>query len=318
MEEKQLTFKEDEITRMLNRAFDLFREGAFADAETELEAALAIDFDYPEVSSSLKCAGLWKQNQTQLHQVAEPYERGELLLDQWRHFMRFVDKIGGTSEKGLFSIRQYVFSTALRNYESLEEDENAPYAADLFARVGRCYKELGSYDRAIEYLERANQLKTGVAPILAELADCYALVGESRAAKVFFREAFFLAPEQIDIGALESAMAKRLAESARNAGIEEEALPYWLPIYGTIHGVFSVKRELRPLEYGRLRQTIYQMEQKLESAESDDPTLVPKLLNHYFWLVDHYTTSGEERSRVEEVLEKIKRVDRTVYAEYMR
>jgi tetratricopeptide (TPR) repeat protein len=318
MEEKQLTFKEEEITRMLNRAFDLFREGEFSDAEAQLEKALAIDFDYPDLSSSLKCAGLWKANQTHLGQVVEPYERGELLLDQWRHFVRFVDKIGGTSEKGMFSIRHYVFSTALRNYESLEDDRDAPYAADLFARIGRCYKELGSYDRAIEHLEKANQLRNGVPSTLAELADCYALVGESRAAKIFFREAFFVAPEQIEVAALESAMARRLVDRARSAGIEEDALPYWLAIFGTIHGVFTVKRELRPLEYGRLRQSIYQMEQQLEAGEPKDASLVPRLLNHYFWLIDHYTTSGEERYRVEETLEKIKRVDRTVYAEYIR
>ena len=56
MDDRQLTFKEDEITRMLNRAFDLFREGDFGAAERELEEALRIDFEYPDVTSSLKCA----------------------------------------------------------------------------------------------------------------------------------------------------------------------------------------------------------------------------------------------------------------------
>jgi len=80
MEEKQLTFKEDEIAQMLNHAFDLFREGRFPEAAAQLEKVLRIDFDYPDVTASLKCANFWRERQERLAGIGEPYERGELLL----------------------------------------------------------------------------------------------------------------------------------------------------------------------------------------------------------------------------------------------
>ena len=317
MDEKQLTFKEDEISRMLNHAFDLFREGQFARAEEELEGALRVDFDYPELASSLKSAHYWKEKQEALAHTAEPYERGEFLMAAWRHYLDFVQRIGSTSEKGLYSIKQYVFRTALESYESLADDGSL-YEAEILLRIGRCHKELGSYDRAIEHLERANQLKGGVPPVLAELADCYSLVGETRAAKVFFREALFIGPDQVDLSAMESGMIQRLVERLRNVGLAEDLIVEWLPVYGTVFGAFNVKRELRPLEYGKLKQSIYQMETQLQEGDQGREVVLPRLLNHYFWLIDHYASSGEERSKVEEVLARIQRLEPNIYREYTK
>ena len=41
-----------------------------------------------------------------------------------------------------------------------------------------------------------------------------------------------------------------------------------------------------------------------------------RLINHYFWLIDHYLASGEERPKIEEVLERIKALDPVVFKEY--
>ncbi len=316
MEEKQLTFKEDEISQMLNHAFDLFREGRFPEAAAQLEKVLRIDFDYPDVTASLKCANFWRERQERLAEIREPYERGELLLGEWRHFVEFVHRIGGVSEKSLFSLRQYVFGTALAAYRSLAEQGG--YDAELLLRIGRCHKELGSYDLAIENLEKANQMKNGFAPVLAELADCYALVGEARISKIFFREAFFVGAQEIDLSTLESGMIQRLVQRLRSMGLREAEVREWIPVYGTVFGVLNVRRELRPLEYGKLKQSIYRMENQLEGDKAERELLVPRLLNHYFWLIDHYTSAGEDRSRVDEVLARIKRLDPAIHREYTR
>ena len=316
MEEQQLTFKEDEISQMLNHAFDLFRDGRFPEAAVQLEKVLRIDFDYPDVTASLKCANFWRERQERLQAVAEPYERGELLLGEWRHFLEFLQRIGGASEKSLFSVRQYVFRTALASYLGLVEQGG--YDADLLLRIGRCHKELGSYDLAIENLEKANQMRNGSSPVLAELADCYALVGETRTSKIFFREAFFLDPQEIDLATLESGMILRLVQRLQGMNLRDAEVREWLPVYGTVFGVFNVRRELRPLEFGKLKQSIYRMEQQMETGAQERDLLVPRLLNHYFWLIDHYTSSGEDRSRVEEVLARVKRLDPAIYKEYTR
>ena len=43
---------------------------------------------------------------------------------------------------------------------------------------------------------------------------------------------------------------------------------------------------------------------------------MPRLINRYFWLIDHYMSAGEPRERVEEVLAKIRELDPRVHRDY--
>jgi hypothetical protein len=86
-------------------------------------------------------------------------------------------------------------------------------------------------------------------------------------------------------------------------------------VYGTVYGVFSVKREMKPLELGKLKQSIFALEKEME-IEPRARGLAPRLINRYFWLIDHYITVGESRRKIEEVLERIREIDPGVYREY--
>jgi hypothetical protein len=50
--------------------------------------------------------------------------------------------------------------------------------------------------------------------------------------------------------------------------------------------------------------------------ESAHATLVPRLINRYMWLIDHYLTTGEPRERIDEVLARIRDIDPGVHADY--
>jgi hypothetical protein len=121
--------------------------------------------------------------------------------------------------------------------------------------------------------------------------------------------------QSVELSYLESPMILRLVEKLKgrfgDAGAE---LQEWIPVYGTIFGLFNVKRELRPLELGKLKQAIYQLEKEVGGQRRN--LLIPRLINHYFWLVDHYLNSGEDRQKIEEVLAKIKELDPEIYSEY--
>jgi tetratricopeptide (TPR) repeat protein len=266
------------------------------------------------VASALKCAAFWKERREGLKGLAGAYEKGEYLLTQWRAFIRFVEDLADAPESLVYACRQFVFGTALKHYQRLLEEGPAEEPEVLF-RIGRCFKGIGNFDLAIECLENANRGKPEEAALLAELADCYSLVNESRAAKVFFREAFFLDPQAVDLGTLESPLIERLAEKVRQLGFSGPEANEWLPVYGTIYGVFNVKREMKPLELGKLKQSIFQIRKEIES-EPRARGLVPRLINRYFWLIDHYLTVGETREKVEEVLERIREIDPRVYREY--
>ena len=311
MVEKQLTFKENEIMQILNKVYLHFKDGEFAAAIGLLDRAIAIDFEYSDVTNALKCANFWLEIDARAETVDGDYERGEFYLSQWRVFSGFVSRMENVSERCLFSLKYHVFGRALELYQSLagEPESSDP---EVLLRIGRCHKIRGNYESAIDMLEEASRLKREDAGMLAELADCYSLVNESRAAKIFFREAFFLNSQAVDLAYLESPLIQRLAARLRERFSETE-LRDWIPVYATIYGLFNVKRELRPLELGKLKQAIYQLEKEAELARGP---AVPRLLNHYFWLIDHYLSSGEERQKIDEVLEKIRSLDPVVYKEY--
>jgi tetratricopeptide (TPR) repeat protein len=304
---------DDTINQILNTACQNLREGAFAEAIDALEKVLEMDVEYPGAASVLKCASFWSEPLERGLVPRDGFERGETLLAHWRLFQVFAQRLADVPERFLFAIKQYVFSSALASYlnASAEQDPTDP---DVLLQVGRCCKGIGNYERAIEHLERANLERKEDARILAELADCYSLVNEARLAKVFFREAFFIDAQAIDLAGLESPLITRLSLKVREMGLSGPALNEWVPVWGTIWGVFNVRREMKPLEFGKLKQAIYQMEK--EQAGAGRSLVVPRLINRYFWLVDHYLAAGEPRERIEEVLEKIRDLDPGVHREY--
>jgi tetratricopeptide (TPR) repeat protein len=297
--------------------YPLLKEGLFAEAVDALEKVLEIDFEHPGASSTLKCAGFWRERLEKERSARDGFERGEQLLAQWRFFQAFAERLGDVPEGCTFAIKQFVFSSALAFYLSAAPESDLGAAdPDVLLQIGRCFKGIGNYKRAIESLERARDEKKDDARILAELADCYSLVNEERAAKVFFRESFFIDAQAVDLSALESPMVVRLIGRLRAMGRSGPSLAEWIPVYGAILGVFSVKREMKPLEFGKLKQAIYQLEKECQTPTAAREILVPRLINRYFWLIDHYMTTGEPRDRIEEVLSKIRELDARVHREY--
>jgi tetratricopeptide (TPR) repeat protein len=303
------------LEHLLERANAAIRNCDLTAALGELERALSIDFDDSGVIAALKYVNFWRERERRLEGIGHEFERGQYLLDQWPIFDSFVHRVGDACEPCLQSVRQYVFGSALRSFERLFSEAEGTDAG-LLLRIGRCHKGLGAYDAAVRYLEAAAAEIPTDAEVTAELADAYALVNEVAAAKAFFREAFFLDPQRVHLGLLESQMVRALAEKVGELGVEGEALLEWLPVYGVLFGVFNVKRELRSIEYGKLKQSIYALERELRDGRSRRELVEPRLINRYFWLIDHYVATGDDAAKVDEVLLKLRAVNERIYRQY--
>jgi tetratricopeptide (TPR) repeat protein len=188
---------------------------------------------------------------------------------------------------------------------------------DLLLLVGRCYKGVGNYEEALKYLEQARQFKREDGETLSELADVNALLGETVLAKAQFREAFFIDPQKVNLRAMESELIIRLRDRVEEMGISGPDLAEWLPIYGRLLKVFSVKRELKRVEVVRLKQSIFDLENELRGGGRSS-LLKPRLLNRYFWLIEYYENAGEDRGIIEETFLKIKILDRVIYEWYIQ
>ncbi len=305
-----------QLDNALIAAYESFKEGNPQKAKMLLEVELQRTLDSKEVIFSLKCANYWITALDKQEKMTSRFDRGEFLLQEWTNFMSFVGDQNKLFSQALYATKYGVFSVALECYQLMVSEKNKTLKALLFSRIGLCHKALGNYESAIRFLQDANSLQPNSASILAELGDCYALCGEEKTAKVLFREAFFIDAQEVNDTFLEAELYKTLKENTEKKGYSGQALKEWIPVYGVLYGVFNVKRELRALESGKLRQAIFAFEKELQEKNYEHELLVPRLINHYFWLIDYYVTTTGERSKINELLLKIKLLDSDIYDMY--
>jgi tetratricopeptide (TPR) repeat protein len=309
---------EQSAAGLVEKAYEKLKDSDALAAYLLLEQALHIDFNNEEIKYALKCVQWWMENTSKIGDVANLYEKGSFILSLWKKYHVFLSQFDKAYDRCQYAVRCFVFSSALIYFQGLLGNRANQHDPGLLLIVGRCYKGLGKYIEALDYLEQAVRFKREDAETLAEVADVNALLAESKAAKALFREAFFLDPAKVDMQSLESELILKLRDEVAALGYAEEELCEWIPVFGHLWGVFSIKRELKQVEAGRLRQSIRSMESERDANPARSSLLKPRLLNRYFWLIDHYESCREDPAMIEEVLLNIKITDPDIYQRYTR
>ena len=57
---------------------------------------------------------------------------------------------------------------------------------------------------------------------------------------------------------------------------------------------------------------------ELKNPANNSSLITPKLLNMYFWLIDHYVLSKESVAKIDEALLEIKILDKSIYNLYVK
>jgi len=307
---------------LLKEAYEKLKASDAGAAYSLMEKALDLDYENEEIKHALKCVRWWLEQIRRIDDLKNPYEKGALLISLLKQYYVFLRTINQSSEfetefeQCQYTVRFFVYSKALFFFSNLLANPANTHDPELHLLTGRCYKGLGNYDEALNCLEQAVSINKDDAEILAELADVNALISQMKDAKALFREAFFIDPSKIDLRFLESALIKKLRDKVEEMGYKDEALCEWIPVYGYLWRVFSVKRELKQTEVGRLKQSIFTMEAEYDSNPARRDRIKPRLLNHYFRLIDYYEIIHEESSLIEETLLKIKVTDPEIFNIY--
>ncbi len=296
----------------LKEAIKYLEEGQPAKAQEVTSSLFVHELDCKELSYTNRCCIIWIDSLRRLRDFSDS-ERGDRLLEEWKEFQHFLPKEKYTYEPALFAVHKGFFTTALKLYSKLLDDKDLSHRAVILQNMGICYKRLGDFENARNCLSEANSIYPNQASVLAQLADCFSLCGEDRNGKVLFREAFFLNPEKIDTDFLDSQLIRCLITTTTEKGYTGKLLNYWIPIFGTLCGIFNIKRELTPQEAARLNRNIYELESEYKDPACNAEILVPRMLNSYFWLIDHYVSRHENVNKINEILLKIKILDSSVY-----
>jgi len=307
------------VERLIQKAYEKLKASDADGAAVLLEEALQIDYNNEETKHALKSVNWWIEQNARIASIKNPYEKGGRILSLLKQYYQFLDSLAGYYDLCQYAIRRYVFSSALNCFEDLLGDGVNQHDPGLLLLVGRCYKGSGLYDEALKYLEQSTRFRREDGEALAELADVNALLGNEIEAKALFREAFFLNPEKIDLRSMESEMLVRLRDRlAHEKHYKEEELREWIPVYGRLWGVFLVKRELRPIEFGKLKQSIFTLETELRGNPEQSALLKPRLINRYFWLIDYYENKREYLDLIKDIELKIKITEPEIYERFYK
>ena len=313
------------VEGFIQNAYESLKSGDEDSALGFLKEALRVDFEHQEVLYALKCLNWWLEKLRRLDDFYGSYERGEYILSQWESYNAFLELIGNAYDSCQYALKRFVFTRALNYYLDLLRDGTNQQDPALLLQIGRCCKGAGEWEAALQYIKQASSIKRDDSAILSELADINALLGEIRIAKMLFREAFYLDPQEVDLVGLESELILSLRDKVRDLGYSGNEVAEWIPVWGCVWGVFSVKRELKPVELGRLKQSILSLENEYHSknsgASGDKPRVKPRLLNRYFWLIDYCennkdTTGLTNKGLIDETMLKIKFIDPLVHEHY--
>jgi tetratricopeptide (TPR) repeat protein len=286
-------------------------------AQRHLDAALGFDYEDVRVVGMLKYLRFWRERQLSVNNFQSNIEKCDYLLQQWAQFQVFIERVQLLDDEVFYAFRQLVFGQAL-NFLAVYNNEAGSKDPEVLYRVGVCLKGIGNYDAARRFLEEANAFRRDTPAIMADLADAYALVEESNLAKVLFREAFYLDAQAVRLETLESELMVRLIKAVRQEGYAGAELAEWLPVHANLLGVFSVKRELRAIEYGKLLQDIYNLEREYQEGLGQRKLIIPRLINRYFWLLDHYQRNVNEQKRIQETLLKIRSLAPRIHELYTK
>lgn len=303
--------------KALEEALKLVEACNFTQPLEQLKDILSDELDDKRLVFAIRCCDFWTNLDDSFSSMSF-FEQGEWLLCQWKRFQFILEPAGTDCDKIVYSFKKGIFSKALEVYSKANDEKDPKFKAEISRKTGLCYKKLGSYEMALKFLTEANGMLPGQAQVIAEMADCYAFYGETKNAKMLFREAFYLDARKIDLTFLDSPLIRVLVEKVEDAGYTGPALLEWIPVYGVVYGIFNVKRPLRSQEVLHLKQEIYSKEGEMKDPSSNKDFLKPHLINLYFWLIDYYVMEKDSVSKINEVLLKLKLLDATIHDMYVK
>lgn len=303
--------------KALDEALILIESCNFIQPLELLKEILKSELGNKRLVFAIRCCDFWAKTDIFLTETSY-FDQGERLLAQWKNFQMILEFATPECEKIIYSFKKGIFSKALEVYSKANNDKDPKYKSEILRKTGLCYKKLGSYEIALKFLTEANNMVSGQAQLIAEMADCYAFYGETKNAKMLFREAFYINARSIDLTFLDSPLIRVLIEKVEDSGYSGSTLLEWIPVYGVIFGIFNIKRHLKAQEVLRLKQEIYSKEGEMKDPSSNKEYLKPHLINLYFWLIDYYLLEKDSISKINEVMLKLKLLDPEIHNLYKK
>ena len=318
----QLTFNDDPLLTGSNEAFRSIEEGDFSAAVEKLDELMSVNPDYPGLAEGYRAAKFWQNRQNTIDELQDGKETADFLMKQWEKFSGYAQEKNLTGSTAYNATMRYIFFTASEHYKiAFNDRENPTDNFTLLMQLGTCFLRLGEYAHTIEALEYARSSYRSNAPLLALLGEAYFHKGDIPKSLLYFREAFLIDPSEVDLSLVNARPIMDIIAIIEQERPDLEDVREWVPVYGTIHDIFYVKRHLNSQQVEQLKREIYTLEQNYQTMSKDRiqaSNIVPRLVNKYLWMLDYFEFQNYDFESITEIRTRLLAIDRELFEPYFK
>ncbi len=316
----QLTFSDDPVLNQVNESYQLIEKGDFSTALDKINELLDLDPNYPGLIDGYRTAKFWLNRSKDLQNLGDGMEKAEFLMKQWEIFNEYAQSKGMTSSTAFNAIMRHIFFKASDHYRiAFTEQQDTTHDFSFLLNLGICFLRLEEYKSVVDTLEYAKNSYKSNARLLAILGEAYYHLEDIPKSLLYFREAFFADPNEIDLDIIR---AKPILEIVGVVQQERSGVPdirEWIPVYGFIHDVFYVRRNLDKHQVDSIQREIYGLERKYQKMSSDqleESNILPRLVNKYLWLIDYYEFQNYNYDNLSQIRDRLMKLDKSLFKPY--
>ncbi len=255
----------------------------------------------------------WMHRRDILEKILNQNRQLKQFIETWEHYEHFTRQHQIRESQAHWSTLIFLHNQLAYLMPHLQEILSAlDHDFRLILKFGEIFIHLGDWQNAIQALESARSLKKDDPVILALLGEAYCQENNMYRGLAMFREAFFLDTQKISLEMIQCKVIQDLIAEMRQSGIKEEDMASWLPVFAALYGVFTVKRSLSQMQLEDLNRDTLHLEETYR-LNRDHTQILPRLLNHYLWLLDYYYVQEQNKISVGEIINRIKTLDPQLY-----
>lgn len=274
-----------------------------------------------DVSHEVKLAEYWRRRLGSSGARA-PLDAARV-EERYRLWLEFEESHGPWQEGSLEEQLQRRYFSRLADSLAAGEVENSRRLPEG-TPDGLIFVLAGRHEPAIDRLQELLAAEPENARLYGYLGDAYHLRGDLRTARICYREAFVLAPAEVDLRRLrDRELTERLAELRNDDDLESDHLE-WFPVKAQLDGLFEPRlfRDLEELRqwlrrYLDLEKAYLDLEKAYDSNK--DQSLVPQLFYHAMVLSDNSPMMKFiKKPDLPEVRRRMKEWHPALFARHMR
>ena len=318
----QLTFSDDPLSIGTNEVYQFIEEGNFKQAICKADNLMDINPDFQGLAEAYRTAKFWANRTGEMGSLTGGKQTADFLMREWEDFEAYSTGNNMVDSPAYLSAMKYIFFNASEHYKiAFKEQESTTDNFDLLLNLGMCFLILREYKASIETLEYARSSNRNSARLNSLLGEAYFNTNEISRSLLFFKEAFFINPSEIDLTPLKSKPIMDLAGITKEKKPEANDIREWIPVFGFTHDIFYARRNINSEQIEAIKREIYTLEKNLHASSKEKiekSNIIPRLINKYIWMLDYFRFQNYDFENINEIKNRLLQLDRESFEDYFK